>query len=1024
MVRCVIGWKQILQAGFIVFLLSGGVAQAQDVRGLLVKMTVNVLTQKGFSRSAKLVNAVKLSLEKLSLDPYLSTDGMIALSQQQAAMLATDREFLNLLNPATEPAAEDLSLPVRTSVTPLVMPPTFAVQAEVPVRSQHLMQTVDQLAHRTVSGYGPFFAKINRSMFSDRYGMDLHQMIALHETLYPQDKGVVSPRSLEPVFRVEKRAMEMVSNGTLSDNWQKLSDTDRMVIFESFLPTYLLNPGEEAKEISVPLLAQALQYYREIVSGKMASKTREADRFAQQMSAVTNLSLFGRMEDVPLLLEAAQQDFGLFNEWADYFLARAVFNLGTYKDVRTLAYIRLKMARERGELMPPVWQGIRELGRAEGQTLRVPLEEIETKEISVPPFLQENLLLHHAFNYLLANPTQEVTLEWKELRAGLVESFQPWLTAADDLANVMEATVKAPAVKPAENPAEPVEPFRAEDPAEENPPVTVEFEHQPQRVSPPIPREHPVKPAYRTSAPKEENSSKRTKSVEKRSPVRSEVSYKKPPLSDMAVQEVMTALEDYVWEHQAAPDFNSELRHQVNRLRPQAAAGDPVCQQIVDLMDSYNSNAVFRNSQQLYNELQRYIQRYGKLPPRGTRLRNRINRIWQKNKATDTWSQSIIALVDEYIPRHFISSAELLTDLKEHLAKTGGLVPEKGTLLHTRISNARSKYSNDPNVQEIDRLFKQYNKPVDPARLRREIEQYLKEHGEFLAGSRRLHSQIALVRQWNPEDPDLQAIDELVRQANQAKYDNLLFELEAYVQEHEALPPQHSSLRSRLDYIRKAGDPANETVQQILTLTHQFLQKPGVQVPRRRANHTPQQIEEELEAYLNKYGEMPAHGTPLRNSVDNLLNYHKGDEQDAHINHIRELKEQYRKKTKHMGRTPQSVLEELQVYVAENEGKLPPQNSGLRTMAYQFVRAGSPDDPAIKELAAFLKEHAQRQRRTTQEVYEDLRDYVLTYGKLPPAGHPLRQSARRFIRKQIGDPEIRQAIKELLDRGKQALISQ
>ncbi len=1069
MVRCVIGWKQILQAGLFVFLVSGGVAQAQDVRSLLVKMTVNVLTQKGFSRSAKLVNAVKRSLEKLSLDPYLSTDGMIVLSQQHAAMLAADKEFLKLLSTTTEPVAKNVPSHVdHMPVAAAQIPQTYAVQTEIPVRSQHLMQTVDKLAHVPVAGYGPLFSKINRTMFSDKYGMDLHRMIALHKTLYPQDKEIFSSREMERVLGLEKKAFDWIANSTSSVDWQKLSEVDQTIIFESFLPAYLLNPGEEIKEISVPLLAQALQYYREMVGGKIASKTGEVDYFAQQMSAITNLGLLGRMEDVPLLLEAAQQDFGLLNEWADYFLARAVFNLGTYEDVRTLSRIRLKMARERGELMPPVWQDIRELGSKEGHTLRVPQDEIETKEISIPPFLQEKLLLYHAFNYLLVNPTEKVTLAWKELRAGLVESFQPWLTSADKLARITMATARTPVVKPVENTAKPVEAFHANNPAKENP-LAADVEHKTQRASLSTPRERPVKPTPRTSAPRKKESPERTKPVQKRSPVRSGVSYKKQPLSDMSVQDVMTALEDYVWEHQAAPDFNSELRHQVNRLRPQAAEGDPVCQQIVELMDSYSSKVAGHNSHQLYNELQRYIERYGKLPPQGMRLRNRVDRIWQKSKETDTWSQSIITIVDQYISRHFISSAKLLEDLQKHLFEEGEY-PKKGTLLYTRIQNFRSKHSDDSNVPEMDRLFKQYNRPVDPARLRREIEAYLKEHGGFL--SRPLHSKINLVRQWNPEDPDLQAIDELVEQAHQTKYDNILSELRAYIQKYKALPPAHSPFRQRINSIRRRGDPANETIQQINTLL-------GTRT--KRSGRTPKQIAEELATYVEEYEEMPPHGTSLRSAVQNLLSSYKDDKVSPYVKQVREIKEQYRQKAKRTSaqllqrvenylavhaqlppsssplseditraiekgnpidsdirllrqivqepapnspRTPQNVLRELQIYLEAHEGQLPSWRSGLGAAMYRLTRPGHPEDSVIEQIEVLVKEHAQHRIWSAQRVYNELQEYVLKYGQLPHAHTALRRAAYRIIKQETEDPEIRQAIQNLLKGEKPAPISQ
>ena len=868
------------------------------------------------------------------------------------------------------PASAPASLSV---VTPALKRPAEAVTLQ-DKQTDAIKDITLKLTRVPVPGYGTYFIHIKRSDFlaMERYGLHLQRIVDMYQKIYPHNSTTAASNEFTNIIQQVKKADDIMLHNKGAIGWWELRGPAKQVFFESGLPGELIEPTEELVIPSFTQMDVAQTYWLDIANGNVEKTIYAENGFGQYVSATVNLGLFGSPDTAQAIIKMAKRDYGLFDLWKDYFFTRALLNLGAYKELQELAQFRLSEidSNRDPKQLAAVWRGVQELAPKTKYRLNIPDNRIADHDAPAPELLQKELLLHHPFAYVLLNGSQEVTVLWQNLRHRLDENFTQAALQAG-VGTMLAAQVGKQKVQPT---------FTI-------PPARVEYDEPEEEFILELPnREEDVFADEEDIFSSDELTATPTKQPTARG--------KKAQTPKQVRQE----LEAYMNTHeQRVPSNNSSLRQKIRRLGRQHP-NDP---DVIEMNRILSENAkrggrqpILRTPMQVREELTTYLHaNNGQLPPTGHALRTLVYKTF---KQEDAANPEVIAL------RNLWNS---------HL-KGRGYNSKGRTITRT------------------------------PANVRQELETYIRENnGELPAiGTGLRTAAYRIAKLGDLENEDVQAIITLLNSHFKERggfhgehhYDEIREELEEYIEVHGELPPTNSSLRKRAKYVRETGDPNNEDVQAVTELLAGHRQKK----PR-----TPDVVRAELENYIQANGQLPLSNTPIRRRAEDIKA--NGNPDNPDVQAIVTLLKDNAIRTR---RTPETMLRELEQYIAEHNGEYPVRHSPLEQAIQRLLRQNPTDENEyIAAIRALRTKHladlnvSLRQRLKTdtpspapskkvalepaqraKQVREDLEQYIKEHdGQLPPDGHPLRSAAYRLKERFDPQDENVQAVIDLLKKHKQ-----
>lgn len=901
-----------------------------------------------------------------------------------------------------------------------------------------LAKIANRLAHVPVPGYGGLFSRVDRTAMLNmgRFGVNIHSIIAMHENLFPQHKKLILPGGLEDLNRLENNVADLITHPKNALGWQAVAAPQKILLFESALPAYLITPSEDPLALpSAAQLGEALTYYRDVLTGVGVKGIYPSSYFAQQMSAVSNLGLLGNPQDASYILKVAQTYYGAFNDFKDVFITRALLNLQAYDELQQLADLRLAETGIDHEPKPlsAVWNGVCEIMQQQHRPLRLPAQRIAQRDSAMPEILQADIIAHHPFNYVLANPSVEVTREWLQLRNGLDEQFNQaaameGVTAQlrSDLVNPKPAPQKTivipftPTPKPATAP-KPEEPLILTLPPKPARPEAKPKARQHESAQPQ--GRAPAKTAQSTPAaqtPTAETPQPRRKTVPS-TQVTANPRGNPGRATKNTPRHVRELLENYISENNnELPPNNHTLRVTVYNLLKKADPADPDVQAIQALWKArikprgWQSQPVQHHYDQTRAELEKYINEHGGLPPTESSLRKRAKYVRETGDPNDPDVQAITELLSENRQKKLRTPSVVRAELESYMQEHDGQLPVSNTPIRKRAEDVRKNGDpNDADVKAITDLLTANALKVkrDPASLRRDLETYLQEHdGAYPPNGSALNKAIQRVLKNTPEssdDADLQTVRELwQKHVQDVRKDagkrlngpltsaQMLQQIQNYMAQHDGkLPHQHHPARAAAEYHLRLGEPTDPDllrVRDILNANKKPYQK-----------RTPAQVRQELEAYLQTHhNTMPPHGSGLDQAAKSMVKKYPQDPDAQALSAILEQHRQRKGVTPKI-RTPKDLLNDLNDYLTRNE--YAPYKGELYHAIHKVMQNGDPNDPDVAALTLLWTENSLKTRRSPQQVHEELAAYVAK-GHTSLAGNmPLYHAARNLLK--MADPQ-------------------
>ena len=893
-----------------------------------------------------------------------------------------------------------------------------------------ITQVTNRLARINVPGYGGFFKSMDREALVNMgtFGLNIHPIIAMHESLFPKDKKQILPEGLADLKRLENNVPDLIASPRNENGWTVFSPNTKKLFFESAVPAYLLTTTEE--EIVLPSavqLSEMLTYYRQIVGGVGTKGVFPNDYFSQQMSAVTNLGLLGTKNDAIDILRVAQTDFGSFDRFKDLFLTRALLNLGAYDELRQLAQVRLSETDKNTKeplVLPLVWDGVQKIALQAGKRLDIPQNRIATHQSDFPPSLQREIIAHHPFNYVLGNPSLEVTKDWLTLREGLDEMFNQ-AAAQANITALLRQELSLP--HPEDNPlrllkkpertfglASPLAKPAFTVPVREMPAVTSARAEEPRPTAAnerPAPKpsvttptaddddlilELPAKPKTTPTAPVAKTG--KTTSV-RRETVPTVQTPAKPRgnpgwKTKNTPQSVRERLENYIRENNdQLPPNNHTLRVTVYKILKEADPTDPDVQAISEMWKARIKPRGWQNQTPRHHydetraELEAYIDAHGGLPPTESSLRKRAKYVRETGDPNDPDVQAITELLAGKRQKKLRTPSVVRAELETYMQEHNGQLPVSNTPVRRRAEDVKANGDpNDPDVQAIITLLTD-NAIRDrrtPEKVRLELETYLKEHdGQYPPNHTSLDQAIRRLFRQNPTDENEHVA------AVRALWNKHLLDV-------------REASRQRL----KTDNPAQRTA---------GAPKPNMD-PAQRAK----QVREDLEQYTSEHdGQLPPDGHPLRSAAYRIKE--RFDPQDENVQAVIDLLQSNKQRR---GALPNSaeVLTDLQTYFSTHTD-LPSGSTPLSKNVYALFNKGNKTDPNVQAITELWNSHKQDRFTPVSPVRAEFEKYLAEHdGNIPPYKHPVR--VRAEYRVQTGDPNDPDVIfmKNILEEQKQKKV--
>lgn len=827
-----------------------------------------------------------------------------------------------------------------------------------------------RLARVSVPGYGPFFKSVDRSLLLEggSFDLNIHPIIAMHEEFYPKDQKNILPTGLAELQRLENKTPDFIANPKYQAGFGSVPSSIQPFLFESAIPVYLISDAEEIFIPSAGQLGDMLTYYRQILGGVGTRGVFPYEYFAQQMSAVSNLGLFGSVEDAQYILRVARTDFGAFDDFKDLFITRALLNLEAYNELQTLADIRLaeKDSNKEPKDLSAVWIGVQTLVRQNGQRLTIPQERIRAAVDSCPEFLQKQIIAHHPFNYVLSNPSLEVTEDWWNLRVGINELF------ARARAQEVEKEVTAQVLQTLTVSHLPVQHIPV---TQSSVPPRASEPQAPQEVVPEVPAEDPVEavtPLPEVTSPVPNVVKKERKKREPK-PTISPVVPKPAKRKTQAKADLPAA----GTAHQTLLDVTSYLSTYTllpRKLRKRAQYAcqtgnpdDPDVQALTQLLADHSQHSR-RTPKTVRAELEREIAKLHRLPVSGTRVRRRAEQVRETGDPNDPDVQAIIALLTQHAIQGKRDPYNLRRDLEEYLRNNNGQYPPVKDPMMIAIPRVlrENKGSKEEDVQVLRQLWQQHL-----AHVRDEARQRIKQNnpGRFTQVAQRALSPKQL-------------------------HEGIL----QYMADNGGkIPPQHHYLRSAAEYRLGLGETQDAD---LLAIRDIFAVN-----KRAHTKRTPSQVRTDLEKHLRENNDqMPLHGSGLDQAIKFMFKRYPDDPDTQKIRAIVEAHRKH-KSVSPKKRSAGQLFDDLTEYLATNEYS--PHKGALYQAINKIMRRGTPLTEQENALIELWKSHRSKEAHSPEQVHRALQEEVDKGTRTLPTGTALYHAARAVLKTgDLSDPHV------------------
>ncbi len=748
------------------------------------------------------------------------------------------------------------------------------------------LQITKRLASVGVPGFGNLFHAIDRSSFLtlDTYGLNIHSIIAMHESLFPNKRKLFLPEGMGELKKLEDNVPNLITNRQNEDGWK--FPPSKTLLFESAIPAYLVTSAEEKIVLpSAAQLSEMITYYHQVLADPRG-------RFAQQMSAVTNLGLFGTSEDAVSILNLAQADFESFNPFKDAFITRALLSLRAYNELQQLAQIRLAETNSNKEpvLLSPVWNGVQQEMLERKKNLHIPSERIASTWETSPDVVNREIIARHPFAYVLANTSEKVTRDWLALRDSIDEQFNQAVMKENVVSQLRrDLSIKRPA--PFTPPTIPavklgtgfnwptVKPKTSSTPA----PETVTPTAKPVPETAPVAKPALAQPTVSSAesialpTPPKEKTPRKKQSVQppaKKPAVQPQNTVTRARRSSddfNKIQQVHLTLETYLKEHddQLPPDGHA-LRFAVYRILKDVKKNDPDNPEAKALSDLWKSHLKLRggsNGQAHHydrtrQELEQYVAEHnGSYPPNSSALTRAIYRLLKQNPTDENGDiKAIRELWDKHYqkhptraPRNSHTPAQILAELTAYF-ETNETLPPNGSLyqaMRKALQKDKKNPQRDPTVLAIEQLWESRRQlpRYTTQEVYQNIVKFYEENGHLPKGVHKLYT-LAYARMNNPElqnDPYVQALKQFW---------------------------QEKQIQAIKDFGKTPkGERTNHNVSTVSTPREQ-VDPSAAQTP----EQTLAQLQEKLNRFIKEHGRIPSENSTdpeeqnLRRAVQNLLN--------------------------------------------------------------------------------------------------------------------------------------------------------
>ena len=491
---------------------------------------------------------------------------------------------------------------------------------------------------------------------------------------------------------------------------------------------------------------------------------------------------------------------------------------------------------------------------------------------------------------------------------------------------------------------------------------------------------------------------------------------------------VRQELETYMQEnHGNLPKAGVALRAAAYKISTTGDPNDPDVQVITRLLNIQKRQpSLHKTAAEVYAELRAYFATNTNLPPNATPLSNAAYFQMKKGNQNDPHVQAIHRLWQQHVRRTqpiTRTPQQVRGELETYLQENNNQFPPKNSALYQAINRLMQKpVSDDPDEQIIRTLWNAHFKPREVSHhydeIREELEEYIDVHGGLPPTNSSLRKRAKYVRETGePNNEDVQAVTELLaghRQKKPRTPDVVRAELENYIQANGQLPLSNTPIRRRAEDIKANGNPDNPDVQAITTL----LNEKALHVKR-----DPASLRRDLEMYLTEHdGQYPANGTPLNRAIQRVLKQNPTDENEdikevrllwnKHLTELRNASRQRITTQNNTGkmtrrtaatrqhRTPKEVREQLEQYIQEHDGQLPPDAHPLRSAAYKMKERGNPQDEDVITITALLQKHKQRNGALPDpaKVLRELQAYFAENTFLPSGNIQLSKNVYTLLR--------------------------
>ncbi|WP_428075644.1 hypothetical protein [Candidatus Avelusimicrobium luingense] len=387
------------------------------------------------------------------------------------------------------------------------------------------------------------------------------------------------------------------------------------------------------------------------------------------------------------------------------------------------------------------------------------------------------------------------------------------------------------------------------------------------------------------------------------------------------------------------------------KIKPELLSA-PVDPQDLPQVTPHTANAK-RTPQQVYDELVVYLQTHNnKLPPGTTSLRHAITYIIDHGDRNIPEVNQIIDLYNKYVTVVSRSPKQVRAELEIYAANQE-TIPVDGPLYQALYNVIHKGDPNDPDVIAVTEMWGKLRQRTrrTAKQVYEDVVAYVNENGKLPPDKHSLNNAYRhLVRKEYSNDPDIQALVQFW-QAHAQKIAPaeeraviVLKQLQIYLKEHNELPKGGSSLRNAAEHLRRVGNQNDPNIAAITRLLNENKFQPEVQ-------RTPEKVYQNLQTYLEmNNGQLPPARHPLRNNYYHVINHVEGDEHT--LSALRTLWESH---VKNIKRTPTQVRAELEQYIQEHDGKLPPIRTALRQAAYRFSLTQTTTDKDIEAIKNLLR---------------------------------------------------------------------